>query len=160
MYWLSKQGAHDSEILSLSFSSSSKTCVDSEEVMNGQYFLASGGRDKLIHLYDGKRSELLTSRFSQVCEIGILIRLFLHDRNFDLIESIDDHSAAVTSVKLACNGLKILSCSADRYVVIIIYVQYELKKPPLFKMDNRVLSSLLAPVCLNLLCAEFVTILF
>ncbi|PON63709.1 WD repeat containing protein [Trema orientale] len=86
------QGAHDSEILSLSFSLSRKMCVDSKEVINGHYFLASGGRDQLIHLYDCKR-------------------------NFDLIESIDDHSAAVTSVKLACNGHKILSCSADRSLV-------------------------------------------
>ncbi|XP_030479012.1 uncharacterized protein LOC115696243 isoform X1 [Cannabis sativa] len=85
------QGAHDAEILSLSFNLPSKMS-DSEEVINGHYFLASGGCDQLIHLYDGKR-------------------------NFDLIERIDDHSAAVTSVKFACNGQKILSCSADRSLV-------------------------------------------
>jgi hypothetical protein len=44
-------------------------------------------------------------------------RFCLHVRNFDLIESIDDHSAAVTSVKIVCNGSKILSCSADRYAL-------------------------------------------
>ncbi|XP_024024941.1 mitogen-activated protein kinase-binding protein 1 [Morus notabilis] len=86
------QDAHDSEILSLSFSLSSKKHVDSKEVTTGHYFLASGGRDQLIHLYDVRR-------------------------NFDLIESIDDHSAAVTSVKLACNGHKILSSAADRSLV-------------------------------------------
>ncbi|XP_041026151.1 mitogen-activated protein kinase-binding protein 1 [Juglans microcarpa x Juglans regia] len=84
------QGAHDAEILSLSFSLSSKRV--SEEAMDSQSFLVSGGRDRMIHLYDVKR-------------------------NFDLIESIDDHSAAVTSVKIACNGCKILSCSADRSLV-------------------------------------------
>ncbi|XP_062095314.1 uncharacterized protein LOC133801171 isoform X2 [Humulus lupulus] len=86
------QGAHDAEILSLSFNLSSKMRSESEEVINGHYFLASGGYDQLIHLYDGKR-------------------------NFDILERIDDHSAAVTSVKFACNGQKILSCSADRSLV-------------------------------------------
>lgn len=35
-------------------------------------------------------------------------------RNFDVIGSVDDHSAAVTTVKLSSNGCQILSCSADR----------------------------------------------
>ncbi|GLT37573.1 hypothetical protein SLA2020_118820 [Shorea laevis] len=83
--------AHDAEILSLSFSFTSKKCADFEE-SNNHYLLVSGGRDRAIHLFDVKR-------------------------NFDLIESIDDHSAAVTSVKLAYNGCKILSCSADRSLV-------------------------------------------
>ncbi|KAM3689728.1 hypothetical protein ACB098_09G070500 [Castanea mollissima] len=86
------QGAHDAEILSLSFSLSSKKEANSEEAADSQYFLASGGRDRMIHLYDV-------------------------NRNFDLIESIDDHSAAVTSVKIVCNGCKLLSCSADRSLV-------------------------------------------
>nr|POE90882.1 mitogen-activated protein kinase-binding protein 1 [Quercus suber] len=86
------QGAHDAEILSLSFSLSSKKEANSEEAVDSQSFLASGGRDRMIHLYDV-------------------------NRNFDLIESIDDHSAAVTSVKIVCNGCKLLSCSADRSLV-------------------------------------------
>ncbi|XP_021290055.1 mitogen-activated protein kinase-binding protein 1 [Herrania umbratica] len=84
--------SHDAEILSLSFSLSSTKDADSGGDMDNHYLLASGGRDRIIHLYDVKR-------------------------NFNLIESIDDHSAAVTSVKLACNGCKILSCSADRSLV-------------------------------------------
>ncbi|KAK6290592.1 hypothetical protein POUND7_002133 [Theobroma cacao] len=84
--------SHDAEILSLSFSLSSTKDADSGGDMDNHYLLASGGRDRIIHLYDVKR-------------------------NFNLIESIDDHSAAVTSVKLASNGCKILSCSADRSLV-------------------------------------------
>ncbi|KAK1562808.1 hypothetical protein Q3G72_017406 [Acer saccharum] len=85
--------AHDAEILSLNFSLPSKKDFISEEVMDdNQYFLASGGKDRTIHIYDVKRK-------------------------FDLVESIDDHSAAVTSVKFTCNGCKILSCSADRSLV-------------------------------------------
>ncbi|XP_057983325.1 uncharacterized protein LOC131168119 isoform X1 [Malania oleifera] len=83
------QGAHDAEILSLSFSLPSNKDFFPGKYKENPYFLASGGRDRSIHIYDG-------------------------ERNFDLIETIDDHSAAVTSVKLACDGSKILSCSADR----------------------------------------------
>ncbi|KAE8654270.1 Phosphate transporter 4,2 [Hibiscus syriacus] len=90
--------SHDAEILSLSFSLSSTKDIDSGGNDN-HYLLASGGRDRIIHLYDVKRSNVL------------------HARNFELIESIDDHSAAVTSIQLACNGCKILSCSADRSLV-------------------------------------------
>lgn len=55
IYMVIWQGAHEEEILSLSFSSSRKKCDDSEEPINSHYFLASGGRDGQIHLYDVKR---------------------------------------------------------------------------------------------------------
>ncbi|KOM37600.1 hypothetical protein LR48_Vigan03g098200 [Vigna angularis] len=83
------QGAHDGEILTLSFTLSTQD----KEIVKNNYFLASGGRDCMIHLYDVKR-------------------------NFDLIDSIDDHSAAVTSIKISSNGCRILSCSADSFLVL------------------------------------------
>ncbi|KAL2337005.1 hypothetical protein Fmac_011451 [Flemingia macrophylla] len=85
------QGVHDAEILTLSFTLS--TLDVSKEIAKNNYFLASGGRDCMIHLYDVKR-------------------------NFDLIDSIDDHSAAVTSIKISSNGCRILSCSADSFLVL------------------------------------------
>ncbi|XP_027927091.1 mitogen-activated protein kinase-binding protein 1 isoform X2 [Vigna unguiculata] len=85
------QGAHDGEILTLSFTLSTQDI--SKEIVKNNYFLASGGRDCMIHLYDVKR-------------------------NFDLIDSIDDHSAAVTSIKISSNGCRILSCSADSFLVL------------------------------------------
>ncbi|RDX82457.1 WD repeat-containing protein 62, partial [Mucuna pruriens] len=85
------QGAHDAEILTLSFTLS--TLDISKDIAKNNYFLASGGRDCMIHLYDVKR-------------------------NFDLIGSIDDHSAAVTSIKISSNGCRILSCSADSFLVL------------------------------------------
>ncbi|CAI0424366.1 unnamed protein product [Linum tenue] len=69
------QDIHQAEILSLSFSVSHEEHVNRQEVDHGNYLLVSGGRDRVIHLYDVKR-------------------------NFDLIASVDDHSAAVTCVKL------------------------------------------------------------
>ncbi|XP_043698057.1 mitogen-activated protein kinase-binding protein 1 isoform X2 [Telopea speciosissima] len=87
------QEAHNAEILSLSFSLSGKnTFISEQEASKNLYLLASAGRDRVIHLYDV-------------------------NRGFDLIESLDDHSAAVTSVKFTFDGRKILSCSADRSVV-------------------------------------------
>ncbi|KAG5142868.1 hypothetical protein JHK82_018563 [Glycine max] len=85
------QGAHDAEILTLSFTLSTQDI--SKEIAKDNYFLASGGRDCMIHLYDVKR-------------------------NFDLIDSIDDHSGAVTSIKISSNGCRILSCSSDSFLVL------------------------------------------
>ncbi|EFJ35066.1 hypothetical protein SELMODRAFT_404876 [Selaginella moellendorffii] len=84
---VSFQEAHDAEILSLSFSAGFQT--RSEEQMP---LLASGGRDRLVHMYDV-------------------------NRNFEVIETLDDHSASITGVKFACGGTRLLSCSADKSVV-------------------------------------------
>jgi hypothetical protein len=35
-------------------------------------------------------------------------------RNFEVIETRDDHSASVTAARFACNGSKLLSSSADK----------------------------------------------
>ncbi|XP_010256673.1 PREDICTED: mitogen-activated protein kinase-binding protein 1 isoform X2 [Nelumbo nucifera] len=87
------QEAHSAEILSLNFSFPRRHSVNSEQEHHEFYYLlASGGRDQIINLYDV-------------------------NRGFKVIASLDDHSAAVTSVKLACNGHMILSCSADRSLV-------------------------------------------
>ncbi|KAL2484799.1 Transducin/WD40 repeat-like superfamily protein [Abeliophyllum distichum] len=87
------QDAHDAEILSLSFNLENKKDNVSTEVSESHQFLASGGRDGMIHLYHA-------------------------DRNFDLLGKIDYHSSAATSVKLACSGSKIISCAADRSLVL------------------------------------------
>ncbi|KAM3325637.1 mitogen-activated protein kinase-binding protein 1 [Capsicum chacoense] len=84
------QGAHDGEILSLSFSLPS---IDAPaKFPHSHYFLASGGKDGMIHVYDVQR-------------------------NFDIIGSFRDHSAPVTCVKCTCSGTKILSCNADRSLI-------------------------------------------
>ncbi|XP_010553083.1 PREDICTED: mitogen-activated protein kinase-binding protein 1 isoform X2 [Tarenaya hassleriana] len=84
--------AHEAEIQSLSFSYPSPEAVDSGKALNSRYLLASGGKDRAIHIYDVKR-------------------------NFDLIESIHEHQSAVTSVKFASDGCKIITCGADRSFV-------------------------------------------
>ncbi|XP_024965743.1 mitogen-activated protein kinase-binding protein 1 [Cynara cardunculus var. scolymus] len=87
------QDVHKAEILSLDFSLPIKKKMNSAEDLESYYFLASGGGDRMIQLFDV-------------------------NRNFDLIASIDDHSAAVTSVKLTGNGRKIISCSSDRSLIL------------------------------------------
>eukprot|EP00250_Pteridium_aquilinum_P034323 c7418_g1_i1 orf=2-772(+) len=82
--------AHDAEILTLSFGSVAVVAADNqlEEVT----LLASGGRDRLVHIYNASR-------------------------DFEVIETLDDHSASVTALKFACDGSKLLSSSADKSVV-------------------------------------------
>ncbi|OWM81749.1 hypothetical protein CDL15_Pgr007787 [Punica granatum] len=90
--YLCLEGAHDAEILSLDFNLFNKKDTVSR-VNDGNHLLTSGGRDRVIHVYDVKR-------------------------NFELVQSIVDHSAAVTSVKLTADGHKLVSCSADRSLVV------------------------------------------
>lgn len=84
------QEAHDAEILTLSFGSVAVIVADNH--VKEMLLLVSGGRDRLVHIYDASR-------------------------NFDVIETLDDHSASITAAKFACNGSKLLSCSADKSVV-------------------------------------------
>nr|XP_043622412.1 mitogen-activated protein kinase-binding protein 1 [Erigeron canadensis] len=79
------QDSHKGEVLSLSFS---LPVNDSENY----YFLASGGYDKMIHLFDVKR-------------------------NFDLVASIDEHLAPASSVKLTGNGRRIITCGSDKSLI-------------------------------------------
>ncbi|KAK4396149.1 WD repeat-containing protein 62 [Sesamum angolense] len=87
------QDVHGAEILSLSFNLADKNDNASTEASESHRFLASGGRDGRIHLFDV-------------------------DRNFTLFGSIDYHSSAVTAVKVAQTGREILSCGADGSLVL------------------------------------------
>ncbi|GFP86254.1 mitogen-activated protein kinase-binding protein 1 [Phtheirospermum japonicum] len=87
------QEAHGAEILSLSFNVAGKNDLVSTETSESRRFLASGGRDGKIHIFDV-------------------------DRNFNLVGSIDYHSCAVTVVKVSRSGREILSCGADRSLVL------------------------------------------
>jgi len=59
----------------------------------GGYLLASGGRDGLVHVYDA--------------EVG-----------YQRLATLDDQSAAVTSVKFADGGNRVVTCGSDRSVVL------------------------------------------
>ncbi|KFK38302.1 hypothetical protein AALP_AA3G096300 [Arabis alpina] len=80
--------AHEAEIQSLSFSFPGLKDVDSENASSSDFLLASSGKGRTINIYDVKR-------------------------NFDPVGSVCG-SAAVTSVKFACNGRKLVTSGADR----------------------------------------------
>ncbi|KAJ4885948.1 Transducin/WD40 repeat-like superfamily protein [Raphanus sativus] len=80
--------AHEAEIQSLSFSVTGLKDLNCENASSSEFLLASGGKGGAIHVYDVKR-------------------------NFDPVGSVCG-SAAVKSVKFACNGRKILTSGADR----------------------------------------------
>lgn len=81
---VSEQLAHESEVLCLSYSPPRKS---------GLQMLASGSRDRLIHVFDA-------------------------NKNYQLKSTLDDHSAAITAVKYSTKGDKILSCGGDKTLVI------------------------------------------
>ncbi|KAJ7513335.1 hypothetical protein O6H91_24G001100 [Diphasiastrum complanatum] len=90
---LSFKEAHDAEILTLDFGTASGTTNSSSNQGGSNIsLLASGGRDRLIHVYDV-------------------------NRDFEVIDTLDDHSASITKMKFAGGNSKLLSCSADRSVV-------------------------------------------
>ena len=60
-------------------------------VHSGVHFLSSASRDRLIHVFD----------------VG---------QDYGLVQTLDDHSSAITSVKFAEDGdkLHMISCGADK----------------------------------------------
>ncbi|KAL8619680.1 hypothetical protein ACOMHN_019735 [Nucella lapillus] len=73
--------AHESDVVCLEYSFSKA----------GTKILASGGRDRLIHVFDV-------------------------DQHYGLLQTLDDHSAAIQSVRFtdADNTLRMLSCGSDK----------------------------------------------
>ncbi|KAL0076140.1 hypothetical protein F4703DRAFT_1762129 [Phycomyces blakesleeanus] len=54
--------------------------------------VATGSRDRLLHIFDVKR-------------------------NFQLVQSLDDHSSSITAVKFTKDADKLISCGADKGVI-------------------------------------------
>lgn len=68
-------------------------CLDYSPIStDGACLAASGSRDTLIHLYDV-------------------------NHGYTLVETLDDHSAAVTAVRFTGAGRGIVSCGADRTII-------------------------------------------
>lgn len=68
-------------------------CLDYSPVgAGGRSLAASGSRDTLIHIYDVQSG-------------------------YELVETLDDHSAAVTAVRFTGGGRGLVSCGADRSII-------------------------------------------
>jgi WD40 repeat protein len=78
-------GAHNSEVHAVAFSPAPA---------ENRHLLASGGRDRLVHVYDCK------------------------DGSYNVVKTLDNHSAAVTGLVFSNDGKKIISCGADKTIVL------------------------------------------
>lgn len=85
--------AHEAEILALSYS------PVIQEHGKDSCFLASGGRDRLIHIYDA------TSTLS-------------NDQRYHLVTTLDSHSSSITITHFTSDGKKFISCGGDKTMVL------------------------------------------
>ncbi|KAI9287154.1 WD40-repeat-containing domain protein [Umbelopsis sp. AD052] len=75
---------------------------------NDQPFLvASASRDRLIHVFDIQK-------------------------DFKLLQTMDDHSSSITAVKFSSNGTKLISCSADKSIIFRSSNTNTLQQTPLY----------------------------
>eukprot|EP00899_Mesostigma_viride_P022296 jgi/Mesvir1/3250/Mv16390-RA.2 len=104
------QAAHDAEVLSLAYSAPVGPWATQKILQRGAGgpmfgplsglwsmdtgtpLLASGGRDRLVHLFNVAKA-------------------------YELAETLDGHSGTVTCVRFADNGNRLLSCGADKSVL-------------------------------------------
>lgn len=103
---LTFQEAHDSEILSIDLTTPKKP--GTKKIKKIQYttkilkqiflfldapsLIATASRDRLLHIFDIKS-------------------------NFQLVQSLDDHSSSITSVKFSDDADKLISCGADKGII-------------------------------------------
>ncbi|KAJ3130055.1 hypothetical protein HK098_006767 [Nowakowskiella sp. JEL0407] len=86
--------AHEAEILAIDF-------AGKEDSSNRPWLMATSSRDRLIHVFDIRRTQNSKGK----------------ELKFDLIQTLDDHSSTVTSVRFAEGGRKLISCAADKSVI-------------------------------------------
>ncbi|PSK36138.1 hypothetical protein B9Z65_5953 [Elsinoe australis] len=60
------------------------------------------------------------------------------DDNLDLIQTLDEHAGAVTQVAFTDNGKHLLSCSADRTIVVRDAIESEAGEPELYGISRTV----------------------
>lgn len=94
--------------------------IDFSHPLSGHGFLASASRDRLIHIFD------------------------LSDGEPKLIQTLDDHSAAVTSVLFSSNlcagRLNLISCGADKAVYFRVASEGSADEPTYFQKYHQVQS--------------------
>lgn len=85
-------GAHNTEVHCIAFSGVEADSNQSGAVGSKSCLMASGGRDRLVHVYD--------------CS-----------KDHSILSTLDNHSGAVTSLQFTRDGKKLLSCGADKNIV-------------------------------------------
>jgi WD40 repeat protein len=98
--------AHEAEVLSLCYSPllpSNMSSGNESGVVNSdsRVLLASGGRDRLVHVFDASLGVSPSS-----------------DCRYDVVNTLDNHSSSVTVVKFTPDGRRLVSCGGDKQMVI------------------------------------------
>ena len=96
------QPAHDAEVMCLAFSPGAGEATPGEE--KEDFLLASGSRDRLVHVYNSRRKSADEYAAQQT--------------PYPLVQTLGNHSAAVTALKFSRDGAKLLSCAGDKSIVI------------------------------------------
>lgn len=104
----SLQEAHESEVLCLSYNRDTSNPSQDKPLL-----LASGSRDRLIHVFarSGAHSAV-TKAFKMANVSGIEVGV-----GYSLVSTMDDHSASITALEFAENGTALFSSSADKSVI-------------------------------------------
>jgi len=95
--------AHAAEILSLNYSPYMASSTPEEITSDADrdlVFLASGGRDRLVHVFDASPSN------STGCG------------SYTPVTTLDGHSSSVTVVKFSSDGKRLVSCGGDKTMVL------------------------------------------
>ncbi|CAG8803659.1 34586_t:CDS:2, partial [Racocetra persica] len=56
------------------------------------YLIATASRDRILHVFDV-------------------------NNNFQLVQTLDDHSSSITAIKFTNDGGKLISCGADKSII-------------------------------------------
>jgi mitogen-activated protein kinase binding protein 1 len=94
--------AHEAEILTLSYSPyipSSVPASPTDAIDKDLVLLASGGRDRLVHVFDASDGAQTRDRYS-------------------LLTTLDNHSSSVTVTKFNSDGSRLVSCGGDKTMVL------------------------------------------
>jgi WD40 repeat protein len=103
---ISLQEAHESEVLRLTYNPKTNSLHD------GKMLLATGSRDRLIHVFARTSTEEggVSAPFRKANVQG--------DVSYQLVSTMDDHSASITGLAFADNGKDFFSASADKSVIM------------------------------------------
>lgn len=86
-------GAHNTEVHCIAFSSGIELEGSQGARGSSPCLMASGGRDRLVHVYDCSKEH-------------------------SVLATLENHSGAVTSLQFTRDGKKLLSCGADKSIVV------------------------------------------
>jgi len=85
------------------------------------YKLSAGGVMEPLAMVEAHDGEVMCVEFCEdlvaTCSRDRLVHVFDTKSDYDLVRTFDEHSAAVTSLKFAAGGSRLVSCGADKTCV-------------------------------------------